>query len=114
MTQVIDQSSFESFQESKESLTLDFGASGGVPIKEVPGPSVLLLKDVSIGYDGTETSIRKVSKYFEERNNFSVGKQIPAGGTGDWKKDTMGEPMPIKFSFVSLCNHPVFKHKTAD
>jgi hypothetical protein len=120
MTQSITQSSFEVYEESKETLNLDFGASTGMPI-ETPmdaalgggGASLLVSADVSIGYDGTEKTAESVSKYFQERKTFSIGKQI-RGSVQEWMNDTEGEPMPIKFSFVSICKHPAFKAKSAE
>lgn len=109
-TQYITKSSFETYQQSQESLSLSFGISVAVPTK-VPGVKLKASRDVKLGYSGTEEASESVNKYFNERRTFSVGKRLPAGGIEEWKKDMKGEPMPIRFSLVEMCKHPVFKKK---
>lgn len=108
-TQTISESSFNTYTKSEEKLSLDFGVSAAVPIKEVPGAKVMASRDYSIGYDGTEEETTSVQKYFNERKTFSVGKSIPEGGITKWMETIEGEPMPIKFDLMPLCEHPVFK-----
>jgi len=110
ISQLISQSSFETYQMKETGLSLDFGVGVGVPIKGVPGARVQVNRDVSVGYGNKEEKSESVSKYFHEKKSFSVGKRMPAGGVQDWKKDMESEPMPIKFSLVPLCKHPAFKH----
>jgi len=107
-TQYIKQSAFESFQSKSEALSLDFGVQASIPTK-VPGVDIQASRDVSIGYEGTDTEAHSSQKYFNERRTFSVGRRLPQGGVDEWMKDISGEDMPIKFSFAPMCDHPAFK-----
>jgi len=106
-TQYITSSSFMAYQHSEESLSLEFGVQVSVPTK-VPGVDIQATEDASIGYSASEANKEMTSKYFNERRTFSVGKRLPAGGVDEWKRDVRAEPMPIKFSLVPMCKHPVF------
>lgn len=110
-TQMISKEKFEEYQSTETSFGLEFGVSVAIPIEGVPGADIEMSRDVSIGFNSRDDSSKKVDSYFSERRSFTVGKRMPAGGVDEWMKDMQSEPMPIKFSLVPMCDHPVFKAK---
>eukprot|EP00930_Biecheleria_cincta_P097880 TRINITY_DN89564_c0_g1_i1.p1 TRINITY_DN89564_c0_g1~~TRINITY_DN89564_c0_g1_i1.p1 ORF type:complete len:1514 (+),score=293.40 TRINITY_DN89564_c0_g1_i1:171-4544(+) len=85
---------------------VDSGLFKDEPFK-ISGKLSLTLARNDSSSDKQSTS---VSQFFEQRKEFSVGKRLPENGDMDeWTKDVISEPMPIKVSLKSICEHPVFK-----
>jgi len=107
----LTQSKFQEYHSSSNRFAIDFGVSVAIPTK-VDGVDMTASADRSIGHTATTEETHNSEQNFDERRVFIIGKRLPAGGIDAWMQELGGEPMPIKFGLMSMCEHPVFKEKT--
>jgi len=111
-TTYIKESSFSSFQKTDSKMNIEFGISVAVGVGA--GVKAKASKNVKLGFSSSDQQAKDMSKYMSETKEFSVGRRMAPKGFEEWTKDANGEPMPIRFSFVSLCDHPGFSSKKAE
>jgi hypothetical protein len=112
-TRLIDESNYVSLESESNEKSVTAGVTYSVgQTKGVASAGVDITVEVGLTTGERKETEERVKKYFEEVKEFSVGKRMPdKGGAQAWVNQVGGEPMPIKYEFKSLCEHPAMASK---
>merc|ERR1712150_202559 len=79
-------------------------------MKGVGGATVTV--GVKYGSSRKEKESKSHESYFEDTQEYSLGKRLPnSGGVQAWMKLSGGEPMPVRYGLRKVCEHPALKLK---
>jgi len=115
-TQMIDSSSWSTLKSTSSSFSVGAEVTKGIKMKKDIGPVGLSATvGASYGSKSSREESAKFDSHFSETKEFSLGRRMPnEGGVEEWVKQIGGEPMPIRYGLVSLCEHPAFAKKKSD
>jgi hypothetical protein len=110
LTQTITEKSYRTLLEtsSKEKMSVEYTI--GIPkVAKKTGLAGGITLSASHETKKTEREVNEQSEFFKDRKEFSIGKRVPAEGGGEaWADAADGEPMPVRYTLVSICEHPEF------
>eukprot|EP00927_Polykrikos_kofoidii_P024403 TRINITY_DN2219_c0_g1_i2.p1 TRINITY_DN2219_c0_g1~~TRINITY_DN2219_c0_g1_i2.p1 ORF type:complete len:1500 (-),score=216.34 TRINITY_DN2219_c0_g1_i2:137-4207(-) len=110
LTQTITEKSYRTLFEtsSKEKMSVEYTI--GIPkVAKKTGLAGGITLSASHETKKTEREVNEQSEFFKDRKEFSIGKRVPAEGGGEaWADAADGEPMPVRYTLVSICEHPEF------
>merc|ERR1719474_1341131 len=117
-TQLIEESNYATLSSTSKSFDVGAEVRKGVRFKKdlgkapVPQIGASATVGVSYGSKNEQENMEKFDSYFSEIKEFSLGRRMPnQGGAEEWVKQINGEPMPTRYVFKSLCQHPAFATK---
>jgi len=116
-TQMIEESNYATLAQNSKSFNVGAEVTKGIKLKKGISPQVGLSATVGVSY-GSKNSKEEMDKFdshFSEVTEFSLGRRLPnTGGVTEWVKQISGEPMPFRYGFKSICEHPAFSSKSDD
>lgn len=110
-TQMIEESNYATLASQSSSFSVGAEVTKGIKLKKGISPQLGLsaTAGVSYGEKNSQSESEKFDSHFSEIKEFSLGRRMPnEGGAKEWVKQIDGEPMPTRYAFKSICEHPAF------